>query len=261
MIELPLASKLARLSARWIARSVVPFRSDRPIVSVTFDDFPISALDGGGRLLEQEGVAGTFYAAFGLAGTDTPVGPVGRLAELAACVARGHEIACHTYQHLDCFTATAQEIDRSLARNQAVARELGLPALRHFAYPFGRYDPATKKIAMRHFGSARGNTWGINRGDIDLGLLKSVALYSHSGESRWAPYFRALQSRGGWLIFYTHDVSASPSPYGCTPADLSLVIRRAREIGAALLPVGAVVDKLLAADRKAEANCDGAVSP
>jgi hypothetical protein len=40
-----------------------------------------------------------------------------------------------------------------------------------------------------------------------------------------------------------------------------LVIRRAREIGAALLPVGAVVDKLLAADRKAEANCDGAVSP
>ena len=50
----------------------------------------------------------------------------------------------------------------------------------------------------------------------------------------------------GWLIFYTHDVSERPSPYGCTPEKLRFVVRRAKEIGASILPVGTVVDKLLA---------------
>lgn len=244
--ELTLAAKLARISARWIARQVVSLRSNDPLISITFDDFPRSALDNGGRLLEAEGGAGTFYAAFGLAGTDTPVGPVGRLADLAACVDRGHEIACHSYDHLDCFVATAQQIDESLARNQAIARELGVASFKHFAYPFGRYSATAKRIAMRRYVSARGITPGVNRGNIDLGLLKSVALYSHLDRRRWAPYFAALQSRGGWLIFYTHDVSSSPSPYGCTPEDLNFVIRRAKEIGATVLPVGAVVEKFLA---------------
>jgi peptidoglycan/xylan/chitin deacetylase (PgdA/CDA1 family) len=245
MIGSALASKLGQISARWLARNIVPFCSDVPIVSITFDDFPRSALDDGGRVLEAEGIAGTYYTAFGLAGTDTPVGPIGRLSELAACVGRGHEIGCHTYDHLDCFAATAQQIDKSLARNQSVARDLGLPPFKHFAYPFGRYGVTAKTTAMRHYASARGIDWGVNRDAIDLGLLKSVALYSQLGRSRWAPYIAALQARGGWLIFYTHDVSTSPTAYGCTPEDLSFVIRRAREIGAMMLPVGAVVDKLL----------------
>jgi peptidoglycan/xylan/chitin deacetylase (PgdA/CDA1 family) len=260
MMESAPASRLAQVSARWLARTVIPFRFERPVVSISFDDFPRSALDRGGRLLEAKGVAGTFYTALGLADSETAVGPVGRLAELAACVERGHEIACHTYDHLDCFAATGRQIDKSLAANQAVARDLGLPPLRHFAYPFGRYGVTAKKIAMRHYASARGISWGVNRGDIDLGLLKSVALYAHFGQARWDPYLAALQSGGGWLIFYTHDVATSPSPYGCTPEDLNFVLRRAGEIGATVLPVGAVVDKLLAVSRtgKPRENAIGA---
>src|ERR1700724_103861 len=97
---------------------------------------------------------------------------------------------------------------------------------------------------MQSYASARTITWGVNRCNVDLALLKSVPIYSRGGAPRLALYLDELQSCSGWLIFYTHDVSERPSPYGCTPSKLKSVIRRAREMGASVLPVGAVVDKL-----------------
>lgn len=245
MIANVLRDKFTKLSALWIARHVVPCRFDRPIVSFTFDDFPQSALDVGGRILEKEGITATFYAAFGLANTDTEVGWVGSSYDLAACVDRGHEIGCHTFDHIDCLRASAEEVDRSMVHNQAVARNLGLPPFRNFAYPFGRFGITGKKVANRHYSSARTSICGINRNNIDLSLLKSVPIYSDS-ETPHSEHFDSLQSRGGWLIFYTHDVSERPSSYGCTPEKLKFVIRRVREIGASIIPVGVVVDQLLA---------------
>jgi hypothetical protein len=29
--------------------------------------------------------------------------------------------------------------------------------------------------------------------------------------------FDEAATTGGWLIFYSHDVAETPSPYGCTP--------------------------------------------
>jgi peptidoglycan/xylan/chitin deacetylase (PgdA/CDA1 family) len=237
--------KLAQFAARRTARHAVPFRLDRPVISLTFDDFPHSALDVGGSILESEGIAATYYASFGLAETDTPSGAVGRLEELAGCVDRGHEIACHTYEHLDCSAAPADEVARSLARNRQVAHKLGLPPLRNFAYPFGRVSVVAKRTAMQSYTSARGIGWGVNRAHIDLAWLKSVPLYSRDGPPDLAAYLDRLQSRSGWLILYTHDVSDHPSPFGCTPEKLRSVIRRAHEIGASILPVAAVVAQLL----------------
>jgi hypothetical protein len=140
-------------------------------------------------------------------------------------------------------------VNKSIVRNQAVARDLGLPPFRHFAYPFGCFGIAAKKTAMRHYASARTTKLSVNRDNIDLGLLKSVPIYSRSETLRlehYLHYLDDLQSRAGWLIFYTHDLSECPSPYGCTPEHLRLVVHRAQEIGASILPVGKVVDKLLA---------------
>jgi peptidoglycan/xylan/chitin deacetylase (PgdA/CDA1 family) len=241
-----LRSKLGQLPGRWLARHVVPYRIDGPVVSITFDDFPGSALATGGRILETHGIAGTFYTIFGQPNAQSPSGPLGGLTDFAQCVASGHEIACHTFDHLDCSRASAGEIAASLARNQAAARDAGLPPLRHFAYPFGRYSVAAKKTAMQHYSSARAILRGVNAGNVDLSLLKSVPLYSRPEAPDLTRYFRALQFRPGWLILYTHDVAKQPSPFGCTPEKLRLAIRLAREIGAPILPVGAVVEKLFA---------------
>ena len=245
MMVSSLRQKFGEYAARLISRHIVPFCMDHPVISFTFDDYPYSALDIGGRILENEGIAGTYYTAFGLAETDTAAGSVGRIADLAACVERGHEIACHTYEHLDCMNASADEVARSLARNQEVARDLGLPPFRHFAYPFGRFGLSAKRAAMQSYASARTITWGVNRARIDLSLLKSVPVYSRSGPPRLSRYLDALEAQSGWLILYTHDVSERPSQYGCTPKRLRSVIQRARKMGASILPVGTVVDKLL----------------
>lgn len=241
-----LHTKLRRFSAQQFARREVLFGLHQPAVSITFDDFPRSALEVGGRVLEDEDVAGTFFCAFGLAETEAPVGRVGTVSDLANCVMRGHEIGCHTYSHRNCSTAVARDIDDDILRNQAAGRDLGLPPFRHFAYPGGGYSLAAKKTVMRHYLSARGTTWGINRGTIDLGLLKSVPLYSHFGSRKWDAYFKELSRQSGWLIFYTHDVSNNPSQYGCMQRDLEYVIRRARDLGAKVAPIGAVIDDLMA---------------
>jgi peptidoglycan/xylan/chitin deacetylase (PgdA/CDA1 family) len=247
MMAAALRGRVRKFSAGWIAQNVVNFRRDNPVVSITFDDFPRTALDIGGDILNREGIVGTYYTAFGLADSDSAAGRIGGLNDLAACAERGHELACHTYDHLDCMTASTYALERNLLHNQAVARELGVPLLSHFAYPFGRFGTPSKKIVMRHYASARTVRWGVNRGRFDLGLLKSVPVYSVPGPPNLRSYFDELQSRGGWLILYTHDVSEQSSTIGCTPDTLRLVICYAREIGASILPVGAVVSELLAA--------------
>jgi len=95
------------------------------------------------------------------------------------------------------------EFARNLDRNRKIARDLGIPSLRHFAYPFGRYGMTAKRIAMESYASARTILWGVNRTNIDLGLLKSVPIYSRSRSLRLASYLDGLSSRNGWLILYT----------------------------------------------------------
>lgn len=239
-----LRAKLGQFPARWMSRHPVRFFADERFVSITFDDFPSSALEVGGPILAAENVAGTYYTAFGLAESDTPVGYVGTIADLSACVAMGHEIGCHTFEHSDCATTPTRDLDASIRRNKMTAEAVGLPPLKHFAFPFGRYSLAAKKTVMQHYVSARTSASGVNAGVIDLGLLKSVPLYARYGERSWDPFLRRLESAPGWLIFRTHDVSNRPSPYGCTPAELASVIRRARSAGAAIVPVGVAVERL-----------------
>ena len=50
------------------------------------------------------------------------------------------------------------------------------------------------------------------------------------------PLARCL-ARKGWLIFYGHDVTAAPSPYGCTPALFEAALRAAEARGIACLSV------------------------
>src|SRR5271155_5494249 len=108
------------------------------VVSFTFDDFPRSAWLNGGPVLEQYGARGTYYTAMGLAGTESPLGPMFELDDLRAAQARGHEIACHTFSHRDCRRAAPPEIAAEIDRNAAaLSRALDGAAIDNFAYPFG----------------------------------------------------------------------------------------------------------------------------
>jgi peptidoglycan/xylan/chitin deacetylase (PgdA/CDA1 family) len=221
---------------------MVPCTFERPVVSITFDDYPLSALEEGGPILEREGVSVTFYASFGLANSDTPVGRVGTIADLASCVKYGHELGCHTFGHVDCSLTSRSGVEESLNANFAAARAIGADPFQNFSYPFGGYSLGAKRAVMQRYRSARTSAAGINFPNGDLGLLKSMPLYSRNGEYRTAEFFEQVRAAPGWLIYRGHDIRATPSDYGCTAAELSEVIGRAREIGAEILPVHRVLD-------------------
>jgi peptidoglycan/xylan/chitin deacetylase (PgdA/CDA1 family) len=217
---------LNRAELRLMRQARRRLRRDGGIVSFTFDDFPRSALAVGGRILAERGLAGTFYTAMGIRGTATEIGSIFEDEDLDRALAEGHELACHTYSHLDCAAVRADELHADLTRNAEalVARTGGLvPA--SFAYPYGRLSPVAKRAVIGRFDTARGVRSGINAGDIDLGELRANRLYAASFDSsHLAALIAENCRRGGWLIFYTHDVAASPSPFGCTPQQFEWVV-------------------------------------
>src|SRR4051812_13243986 len=209
--------------ASHLARRVGRLRRVRPVdvaypggaVSFSFDDFPKSALATGGAILEKYGLRGTYYAAVGLAGSDGNVGPIAELGEMREAHERGHELACHTYSHLDCSRASAPEILSELRRNADAMTALtdGFVAT-NFAYPFGRYLGASKRLVAPRFDSCRGTSDGINYRGSDLADLRGTRVYSPVFiESAMRGLIDRTCKLGGWLIFYTHDVSETPSRF------------------------------------------------
>ena len=87
---------------------------------------------------------------------------------------------------------------------------------------------------------------GLHRGHVDLNLLKGNKLYSSAGHiERALRLVDQLGEGGGWLIFYSHDVSDHPTEHGVTPRDLERLLQASASVGAEILPVGAVVSSLL----------------
>jgi peptidoglycan/xylan/chitin deacetylase (PgdA/CDA1 family) len=241
-----LFSKVRRRSVQW--RVVRPLAVDpkRTIVSFTFDDFPRSAADTGAGIVEQFGGRATFYACTGMLGSDGVSGPSFTQDDLAALTRAGHEIGTHTHSHLDCARAplamAAQDIDRC----EAELATMGLPGLRHFAYPFGETTVPLKKRLSEKVVSARGIAAGINGRGTDLMQLRALELSPEDRTLQRAERAIEVAARSnGWVILFTHDVRDRPSGYGVTPEALRRLGRLARDAGAALLPVGQALDEIM----------------
>lgn len=190
-----------------------------PMVSFTFDDVPDSAADTGAPLLQDFGGRGTFYVAGSLVDqpSDYWVG-ISRDAILALHRG-GHEIACHTFSHrrageLD-EAGMAAEIEKNRSYFLAIDRSI---RPENFAYPFGFASLPRKIQLAKNFRSSRGIQPGVNRGVIDLQFLRAIPLIEHDTtlEGIEGAFDEAVASNG-WLIFYTHDVTNAPSPFGCSP--------------------------------------------
>ena len=237
---------VARAVGRWVRARPATIAWPRGIVSFTFDDFPKSALSAGGAILERHGLHGTYYAALGLAGGSGDMGPLHEAGDIRAAHAAGHEIACHTFSHLDCSRAASGAITADIAANAAAMAALIEGArLVNFAYPFGGLSLTARRLLAPRFVTCRGVGGGINRGTVDLANLSSVRLYHGDfDESALRRLIEENAAVGGWLIFYTHDVAAAPSRYGCTPGELEAIVACAAQC-CEVLPVRMVAARLI----------------
>jgi peptidoglycan/xylan/chitin deacetylase (PgdA/CDA1 family) len=160
--------------------------------------------------------------------------------EIADLAARGHEIACHTYSHLDCGRALPDATGEDCERNREALARKGFD-LRHFAYPYGEVSASAKAMLGAHYGSMRALHPGLVRRGSDRNQLPAVGIEGADGLDRARRWIdRAVQERA-WLILYSHDVRESPSDFGCTPGTLERLVSHAKASGARIARVGDVI--------------------
>jgi len=253
-----------RFVVEHLARRNFQLRGDAPYVSFTFDDYPRTALTEGGRILSEHGVRGTYFVSLGLLGTQSVSGPIATWADLAATVRHGHELGCHTFDHVDGSVVSADQFARSIEANR-IALEQSAVSSRFdvFAYPLNGPALATKRGAGRRFVACRGGGQAINHGTLDLNLLKSYFLDARS-RGRVDEVRRLIEANAtgkGWLIFATHDVSETPSEYGCDIAYFNTILQLSLTAGARILPMAQVCRELgLVAAQPVEAAATVATS-
>lgn len=237
-------------AARRLVLSSVNSRAGRlenetPIVSFCFDDFPRTAYRAGGAILKHFRALGTYYAAPGLMNTSNDLGEQFTLDDIESLLTDGHEVGCHTFSHVSCRNVSFKTFEADVLKGREALRGMTGRDPVNFAYPFGHVSLVAKKRIGSQMKTCRGIYGGLNGRNPDLNLLYANSLYGDIDQM--APYESLVslnQQRKAWLIFYTHDVRDTPSPFGCTPALLEKVVELVLARGFHIAPVQKVVDAM-----------------
>jgi peptidoglycan/xylan/chitin deacetylase (PgdA/CDA1 family) len=231
-----------RLSRHFLATPLT-LSGMEPMVSFTFDDIPDSAAKVGAPMLEEAGGRGTFYVAGGLLSQWSGHWNGADADDIVGLHAGGHEIACHTFSHRRTSDLDADGMAEEIELNRRFIEGLDSSIrLQNFAYPYGIASLTRKGQLAGTFRSSRGILPGVNHGQIDLQFLRATPLVNqHLDEDGIERAYDEALETGGWLIFYGHDVTARPSPYGCTPK----LMRRALDAAVQRkLPIVSVAEAL-----------------
>lgn len=229
-----LKTKLTSFAARKLPVRSARLAGNRPVASITFDDFPKNAWTLGGPILAKYGVRGTYYTAGGFCGRTVEDTVFYDEADLKALVAAGHELGCHGFGHQPTPTLTTVGLKADADRNRDFLRQFGTDPV-SYAFPYGRVSPRTKRFYAPRFSNVRGVHPGVNVGRVDLSQLNTISLESRCwDEAKIEAAIQRVLHDNGWLVLYTHDVSENPSPYGSTPCMLDWALGR---VAAARIPV------------------------
>lgn len=226
-----LKGKLRRRLVRLAHRRRLTRGPERPMVTFSFDDAPASAVETGARLLEARGLRGVYYVSAGLAGRSAPMGVCADGPAYRALSKAGHELACHTFSHLDCGRASGAEALADVERNHAAFQAWGAPEPRAFAYPYGDVAAGPKAALGGRFSMLRALHHGLIVQGADLAQAPAVGIEGPTGEAVARRWLERARQASAWLVLYTHDVREQPSPWGCTPDALARLADAAVEQG------------------------------
>jgi len=226
-----LKGKLRRRLVRLAHRRAARVDLARPMVTFSFDDAPVTAAETGAAILEQRGLKGTFFFAAGLADRQGPMGLFAGEVEARRLAAAGHEIACHTFSHLDCGQADGPGALADVSRNAEALARWSAPRAETFAYPYGDVSGPAKAALAPRYRLLRALHHGLVEDGADLNQAPAVGIEGPDGEATARRWLRAAAERKAWLILYTHDVADPPSAWGCTPAALARLADEAMAMG------------------------------
>jgi hypothetical protein len=241
----PITRKIKRRLWREIAfrsaRNPVRLTNENPYISFTFDDFFHSGWALSKEILGSRGFRGTYYTSYSLLNKESQIGSYYTIEDIKEVLSEGHEIGCHTFSHISALDVSKKDFIEDIRANlMSLSDLIGDNSIESFSYPFGDISPALKKPLSDMFSSCRIIKGGVNRGSVDLNMLKTIPLVPH--RTPLAQIFSLLESAANsWILFYTHDISDSPSKYGCTPDYFESVVAKSSEVGGIVLPVKEVV--------------------
>jgi peptidoglycan/xylan/chitin deacetylase (PgdA/CDA1 family) len=241
-----LKGKLRRRVVRLAHRRPLAAAPGRPMLSFTFDDAPATAATAGAAALEARGLKGVFYVSAGLAGREGPMGLCAGAEDYRRLAAAGHEVACHSFSHLDCGQASAAKASADVTANAEAFAAWGVPAAETFAYPYGDVAFGPKRALAGRFGLLRALHHGLVEQGSDLNQAPAVGIEGEDGEAVARRWMAQALRRRAWLILYTHDVAETPSPWGCTPQALARLIDQALADGFEVVTVAEGVRRLSA---------------
>jgi len=232
-------NRYRRITARSFARRPFVISTDTPLISFTFDDFPQSALLTGGAILKSFGLAGTYYASFGLMGSHAPTGPIFMPEDVKVLLEQGHELGCHTFSHCDAGSTRPGVFEEAVIRNRQALSELVPGAsFKSLSYPISVPRVGTKRRISKYFACCRCGGQTFNVGDVDLSYLSAFFLEQSRDNPEIIKNLVDQNRRArGWLILATHDVCGDPTRYGCTPGFFEEIVRYSVNSGARILPV------------------------
>lgn len=246
--------KYQRVVSQALFKGALKMRNQEPLISFSFDDFPRSAVEAGAAILEKYAARATYYTAFGLMGKQSPVGEMFSPVDLQRLLSGGHELGCHTFGHDHAWDTKPAEFENSIIENKRRLSELcpGV-SFRTLSYPISGPRPHTKRRAAKHFACCRFGGQTYNVGVTDRYLLRGYFLEQARHDPDSVKRMIDSNSRdNGWLIFATHDISETPTRFGCTPDFFEEVVRHACGSRAKVLPVGEAWDIVSGNSRNAE---------
>lgn len=236
------------------AGSVLPLghrdaRTERGILSVTFDDFPRSAWTVGGELMAEAGGQATYYLSGRFHNATMDGVPYVRDEDVTQLVAAGHEIGCHSFDHRSVLESSPRDYLRSVQRNAEFIGSL-LPGyrLRSHAFPYGHVRIAHRIALRRRFEVLRGiqkpHRFAVfDPTHVDAGGLED----RRQGDMDWPRLIAETARARGWLVLFTHGVTDQPSPYDTRPLELKRILNCAKSEGLDILSVGGALDRMRAA--------------
>lgn len=245
-----LRGRYRRVRSAYAGQRIVQVCPEVPIISFTFDDFPSSAVRLGGRILKDHGALGTYFASLGLMGRELPAGLGFGADDLHQIIADGHELGCHTFGHCHSWETDPDQFEASILQNgQALDRLITGATFKTLSYPIASPRPETKHRAAKYFRCCRGGGETYNVGRVDANNLKAIFLEKQRDDQfAVEALIEANCEALGWLIFATHDIAESPTPFGCSPNFFENIVCSAVKSGATVLPVAQAWEAIMSSN-------------
>jgi peptidoglycan/xylan/chitin deacetylase (PgdA/CDA1 family) len=155
-------------------------RFNRPMpprsIVITFDDGDLSAYERAWPVLRQYNMTATIFVL--PAQTHFMQRPLVSWPQIQEMNRAGIDIGAHTLTHPDLKTLSDDRIESEVRCSKVAIEEiLGPGTVSCFAYPYGRYDSRSRRIASQHFACSCSDALGLVGRRPDLHALRRVDAY------------------------------------------------------------------------------------